>query len=116
MTGAFVNVVLRAALRWATILGDHPDHEVEEAGPLAHREHGGRKIQSEPIIFREPAELGSGEGRLEDPAHAVTAPSNARRTRPRNRCLVGPHERRTPLGGDHQAGGDLGLRLEYIRR
>ena len=89
----------------------------EEAGPLAHREHGGRKIQSEPIIFREPAELGSGEGRLEDPAHAVTAPFERPAHETQEQMpVVGPHERRTPLGGDHQAGGDLGLRLEYIRR
>ena len=43
------------------------------------------KIKGEPIIFREPAELGSNEGRPEDPAYGV-ATSFARRTKPGNRC------------------------------
>jgi hypothetical protein len=99
------------------ILWDHPDHEVEEAGPLVHREHGGRKIQGEPIFFREPAELGSGEGRPEDPAHAVAAPFERLAHETQEQMPVaGLHERRTALGGDHQAGGDLRLRMEGIRR
>jgi hypothetical protein len=77
----------------------------------------GGKIQREPIIFREPAELGSGEGRPEDPAHAVAVPFERLAHETQEQMPVaGLHERRTALGGDHQAGGDLRLRMEGIRR
>ena len=66
------------------VVGDHSDHEIKEASPLAHLSMEG-KIKGEPIIFREPAELGSNEGRPENPAYDV-ATSFARCTRPGNRC------------------------------
>ena len=100
------------------LLGDHhPDHEVEEAGPLAHREHGGGKIQSESVVFCESAELGSGEGRPEDLAHAVATPFECLAHESQEQMPVaGFHERRPVLGGDHQAGGDLRFRMEGFRR
>ena len=101
----------------ATGLGAHPDHEVEEGGPLAHCEHGGRKIQSESVDFCESAELGSGESRPEDLAHAVATPFECLAHESQEQVPVaGFHERLPALGGDHQAGGDLRLRMEGIRR
>jgi hypothetical protein len=77
----------------------------------------GGKIQREPIIFREPAELSSGEGRPEDPAHAVAVPFERLAHETQEQMPVaGLHEWRTALGGDHQAGGDLRPRMEGIRR
>jgi hypothetical protein len=61
--------------------------------------------------------LGSGEGRPEDPAHAVAVPFERLAHETQEQMPVaGLHERRTALGGDHQAGGDLKLRMEGIRR
>ena len=60
------------------------------------------KIKGEPIIFREPAELGSNEGRPEDPAYGVATSFEHPAHEPRELMPVaGFHERRTALGGDH---------------
>jgi hypothetical protein len=60
------------------------------------------KIKGEPIFFREPAELGSGEGRPEHPAHDV-ATSFEHPAHETRELMPGAgfHERRTALGGDH---------------
>lgn len=107
----------RSPWRRPAILWGQQDHGVENTFPLMHREHRGEEIQRKRVVSCEPAKLGFGEERPESLTYLVPVSfERPAHERSEEVPVLRSHERRTALGGHHEASVDLRLRTKGVRR